>query len=175
MAILLSPPDGACWRFNRLFCWEGWPKVVFEWKIEVAPCFCFCFCFQYLIWIPHRTPVRGETFISTRYGQQKFCLKGGSGGQLNVIAGTGHPEQLVTGGHRSSRCIEPLDLDLDLPSPHWFWIWIFIFSTVYFLYCTSTIPSPMLHLPYSYHLPNCTFLILYEFSGAYGNFLIGFR
>ena len=144
MAILLSPPDGACWRFNRLFCWEGWPKVVFEWKIEVAPCFCFCFCFQYLIWIPHRTPVRGETFISTRYGQQKFCLKGGSGGQLNVIAGTGHPEQLVTGGHRSSKCIESLHsgfgfafflliLDLDF------------FSTVHLLCCTG----PLLRLPYT--------------------------
>ena len=153
MAILLSPPDGACWRFNRLFCWEGWPKVVFGWKIEVAPCFVSLFLSMRDLDSPGSNAwwyVWGETFISTRHGRVKFCLKkkrcvcGVVRGQLNVAAGTGHPEQLVTGGHRSSKCIESLHsgfgfafflliLDLDF------------FSTVHLLCCTG----PLLRLPYT--------------------------
>ena len=50
-----------------------------------------------------------------------------------------------------------LDLDLD-----------FLYCVLSTLYCTYIISNPILYLPYTYPLPNCTFLTLFEFCGLMG-------
>ena len=125
------------WALLALY-WEGWPKRMFRSKNDPP----LSFFFMRVLDSPIQSRferiylIGGEVKRSlATCSHLKFCLKGDQGGvQLNVIAGTGYPQQLGTGGHRSSRCIEPPDSAFGLA-----FFSLFLDLDLNFLYCVLSI------------------------------------